>query len=229
MSNYYYVYILTDPRSQEPFYIGKGKGNRMHMHQLEACNANFPNKPHHDRIVEIIDDGLTILYTKIIDESTEVVALDLERKYIEKIGRVNQGSGPLLNITAGGQQGGNASARPINQYDLDGKFVASWKSAKEASERTSANRSYITQVCKRKQKSAGGFLWCYTGETPPIFSKKYYTPVIQYSIDNRKIAKFISLTEAQTTTGVELHNISECCRGKSKTAGGFIWKYLETY
>lgn len=49
--------------------------------------------------------------------------------------------------------------------------------------------------------------------------------MIQFSLDGNKVNEFISLTEAQLQTGVELHNISECCRGNSKTAGGYIWEY----
>lgn len=28
----YYVYVYIDPRNGEPFYIGRGKGNRMFSH-----------------------------------------------------------------------------------------------------------------------------------------------------------------------------------------------------
>ena len=30
--NYYYVYVLVDPINRIPFYVGKGKGNRMYQH-----------------------------------------------------------------------------------------------------------------------------------------------------------------------------------------------------
>ena len=29
----YYIYKLIDPRTGKPFYIGKGKGNRLHQHE----------------------------------------------------------------------------------------------------------------------------------------------------------------------------------------------------
>ncbi len=32
----YYVYLLRDPRTQRIFYVGKGKGNRINSHQLNA-------------------------------------------------------------------------------------------------------------------------------------------------------------------------------------------------
>jgi hypothetical protein len=32
----YYVYELVDPRTSRVFYVGKGRGKRMHAHEREA-------------------------------------------------------------------------------------------------------------------------------------------------------------------------------------------------
>lgn len=44
------------------------------------------------------------------------------------------------------------------------------------------------------------------------------------NIDTNTI--YESLTDAQRKTGVERHNISNCCKGKTKIAGGFHWKNI---
>ena len=39
------------------------------------------------------------------------------------------------------------------------------------------------------------------------------------------LATFPSLMEAERVTGIDKSNISKCCNGKYKSAGGYIWRY----
>ena len=50
-------------------------------------------------------------------------------------------------------------------------------------------------------------------------------PVIQYSLTGEKLAEYPSQREAERITSIMQVLISLCCRGKRKTAGGFIFKY----
>ena len=52
-------------------------------------------------------------------------------------------------------------------------------------------------------------------------------PVVQYTIDGKYVAEFESQAEAARKTKIHFGSISNCCLGRSKTAGGFIWKYKE--
>lgn len=51
--------------------------------------------------------------------------------------------------------------KPIQQYTLDNVFIREWESATTASEELNIIRQNITNCCKSKQKSAGGFIWRY--------------------------------------------------------------------
>ena len=51
--------------------------------------------------------------------------------------------------------------------------------------------------------------------------------IIQFSKNGDKINEFISLTEAGRKTDINNSHISQCCLGKRKSAGGFIWKYKD--
>ena len=53
----------------------------------------------------------------------------------------------------------NARAKPVLQHDLDGKFIAKYRSIKFASETTGAPRKCIQMACEGKLKTSGGFTW----------------------------------------------------------------------
>lgn len=51
--------------------------------------------------------------------------------------------------------------------------------------------------------------------------------IIQYSKDGEFIAEYPSIMEAERQTDISNSSICRCCKGKQKSAGGFIWKYKE--
>ncbi len=51
--------------------------------------------------------------------------------------------------------------------------------------------------------------------------------VIQLKKDGEFVAKYVSLHEADRQTDINFKNISLCCKGKRKTAGGFIWEFYQ--
>lgn len=55
--------------------------------------------------------------------------------------------------------------RPVLQYSLDGVFLNSFATAREAERETKVDHSTIARCCRNKQKTAGGFCWKYEEET----------------------------------------------------------------
>lgn len=51
-------------------------------------------------------------------------------------------------------------------------------------------------------------------------------PVIQYDLSGEPVAIYESYMAAERATHIRNGNISSCCQGKRKTAGGFIWRDL---
>ena len=51
--------------------------------------------------------------------------------------------------------------------------------------------------------------------------------ILQFSKDGEFIAEYPSIKEAERQTGCYHGNICNCCKGKYKSAGGFIWRYKE--
>ena len=51
--------------------------------------------------------------------------------------------------------------------------------------------------------------------------------VLQFSKNGEFIAEYQSIIEAERQTGCHQSLICECCKGKRKSTGGYIWKYKE--
>lgn len=62
----------------------------------------------------------------------------------------------------------------------------------------------------------------------PSMLNKGKCPVGQYTLEGVFIAQYESYTQAQKQTGIRSGNISLAARGKRHTAGGFIWKDIES-
>ena len=60
-----------------------------------------------------------------------------------------------------------------------------------------------------------------------IMTKVNGRKIHQYSNENRWIATFDSILLAEKATNIKRSNISHVLSEKSKTAGGFIWKYAD--
>lgn len=129
------------------------------------------------------------------------------------------------------------NSKKVCQYDLQGNLIKIWDCINDARRELSIDSNGISNCCRGIQKKAAGFIWRYAEDK---ITDEYITwcnelhtggnqkkPIAQYSLDNKFICLFNSITEAGTKTGVDKGSISACCRGKSKTAGGFIWKCYE--
>lgn len=55
----------------------------------------------------------------------------------------------------------NSQVKAINQYDLNGNYIASFPSAREAARKLNLDGSTIIKVCKGKNKTHGGFIFKY--------------------------------------------------------------------
>ena len=52
-------------------------------------------------------------------------------------------------------------SKSVSQFTKDGEFVNSFRSLLDAEKATGIANSSISNVCKGKRKSAGGFVWRY--------------------------------------------------------------------
>ncbi|HLX62043.1 MAG TPA: GIY-YIG nuclease family protein [Planctomycetota bacterium] len=86
----YYVYVLIDPRNNEEFYYGKGKGSRKDMHKWDESDSEKAQ-----RIAAIHKAKLEPIVRVIACELSEEYALLVEKTLLWKLGRnlTNQATG----------------------------------------------------------------------------------------------------------------------------------------
>lgn len=130
--------------------------------------------------------------------------------------------------------------KPVCQYDLQGNFIKEWESQTKASFDLNLRGSSISECCRGIQKTAGGFMWALKmGAVQMSISPHVKAPsmlresngkipkksVIQYTLGGDFLQRWKSMSSAAEAIKIHTESISRCCRGESKSAGGFIWKY----
>lgn len=132
----YYVYALIDPRTEKPFYVGKGKANRVFAHARDALEQTDATDKL-DTIRDIINAGQRVDYVIVQHGLNEETAFAVETALIDFAGRFDLG---LTNIALGHK----SSAFGIMTADeLQQKYVAEpLKSLGEGCVIININRTY---------------------------------------------------------------------------------------
>lgn len=93
-----YVYALIDPRDEKPFYIGKGKGNRVFSHVACALEDEVANNKY-DKIRDIKSSSSKVKHVIVRHGMTDKVAFEVESSLIDFIGYLDHFS--LTNEVSG--------------------------------------------------------------------------------------------------------------------------------
>lgn len=82
----HYVYLLIDPITGRPFYVGKGKRNRMFQHEQEAIDKPRSKSARLQRIIKIKAKGKEIEYKILRHGLTKEESIEVEAAIIDFIG-----------------------------------------------------------------------------------------------------------------------------------------------
>ena len=105
MNDRFYVYCLIDPRDNDVFYVGKGCGHRMFLHEKLVKKGILTNNNIllTKKIQSILNDNKNVIYKKLYTGLSSENAILKEINVIKSLGRVDLKTGNLFNLTDGGE------------------------------------------------------------------------------------------------------------------------------
>ena len=223
----YYVYAHIRLDKMEPFYIGKGKGERAY---------DLYRNDHHDAITDKYGHAVVIIADNLTEEEAYWVERDTIDDYVFNLGYGIDIKGhndydhelPHLTNRDWGGIGGKSGVKHSEEHN---KKIGEANKGKKRSEETKikigeANKGKKrSKETRRKMSKAKRKM---SDETKQKMSEAHNKKVI--CVTTGKI--FNSQTEASNYYNIVQKNISDCCRYKRKSAGKYNgqklqWKYLE--
>lgn len=142
--------------------------------------------------------------------------------------------------------------KPVLQFDIYGNFIKRYESVKEASNDTGINRKCIENSSRKRSKTASKFVWRYECDVTdlkidPVINKisgrkkggipwnkglKYpkgcgnsQKKVYQYDLKGNLLKEWECINLASDKLNINRSAIENCSLGKTKSSGGFIWRY----
>lgn len=116
--------------------------------------------------------------------------------------------------------------RTIYCYNLDGDLIDKYPSIQ-----------YVPEDGFSMEKVRSVITGEYATHNDHFFSFEYLEPrqididttykpkeIQQLTKEGELVSTFVSMSAAEQATGIRSGNISKCCNGKAKSAGGFIWR-----
>ena len=127
----------------------------------------------------------------------------------------------------------NNTTISVAQYKVDGTLVNIFSSLNEIYEKLGYYHKYIHNNLINKTATAYGYYWIFNNKdhkTQLIEKRKIvsiYMPVVQFSLQGDYIMTYSSAREAAEKLNLNSGAIRNNCIGKSKSSGGFQWKYIK--
>jgi hypothetical protein len=221
-----------------PFYVGKGRKNRIANH---FCNYSLKAKTFKNSIIKAIKNstGKNPPTLKIFENLTEQESFDIEEQIIKHFGRLDIQTGILSNHTDGrdGQSGCNrphlANRKEVYQYSLEGSFIRKWDSLMEVKEELDINVSNIP-TCIKRNGTCCNFRWSYTYLGEKLNNKIKSQMPIKHTevkqidpISGKILNVFFSIRDAIEKSNIPkitASGVDACLRGITQTHCGFKWE-----
>lgn len=114
----------------------------------------------------------------------------------------------------------------IYQFDLQGNYIAYYKTCQEASEKTGITKSSINDACNKKIRSSHGYYWSYEKRFEYVPKDSSDTAIACYEDDGTFVKVYASLAEASKKLNVSVSCLSRAIAGYRKHCVKLRWRYF---
>ena len=213
--------LNADIIEEDLIYYYKQIGKSYNLANGGSVNRGWKMSEEAKEKLRIINTGRTMS-----DEAKEKIRLS---KLGEK--NPNYGKSPSKETREKISKAGKGrGAKRVKQIDPEsGEVLKIWDSETEVCEFYKGNHSLINNAIKRNSLTKG-YYWKFEDDNTPLIKKKnpFSKEVEQIDKNTLEVIKvWDSLSEVERQLNISASNISNVCKGKRKTAGGFIWKMKE--
>lgn len=231
-----FIYCLKDPRDNSVKYVGKSNNpnKRLKEHINESKNIKTKKEKWINKLLSINEKPIV----EILKEINLGEHLIWEPFFIKKF---KQEGFKLVNDDENGLGtiGGkniktlkklqNQSKIKINQYDINGDFIQSFDSLREAEKKLNINHGNISKCCSGIYNHAGGFIFKKNSDTNKPKKLKIINAkpkkVLEIDLNDNIINEYNSISEASKITNIDAGNISKVCNNKLKKTKNRKFKF----
>lgn len=203
-----YIYkIINDINNKQ--YVGKTEltiEQRFKEHQRDAYRQRCEKRPLYSAMRKYGVEHFSIELLEETDNPSE-----REVYWIEKLDTFHNG----YNATKGGD------GKHYLDDELIIKTYLELQSCTDVAKKLNCHSESVSKVLKNANIPIV--------DSHKVIKQKYGKPVNQYDLKTHELLNtYLSLTEAEQAIGVEsgrIH-ISDCCRGRRKSAYGYYWQFV---
>lgn len=167
-----------------------------------------------EKIISLWEDGKSIKEIKeIIDCSSDTIYLTIK---------------DLDSYSPKESQIRSAKSKEVSQYDLNGNYIKTYHSIKEACEKNNISIDILSTYLNKNRIFCHDYLWSFEKKNKITPTRKWKAiPIKCIDKDTKEtICKFSSIMSAERWLNKKgaNSNIKKCLIGKYKTAYGYIWE-----
>ena len=215
-NNHGIIYKVINTETNE-IYIGATKNSideRKNDHIQKSNNGN--GYKFHNAISTYGANSFQWIQIDTAANNDELASKEI--KYISEYDTIKNGYNS--------DQGGGIK-KTVYKYNLDGSLNSTFEDLTSASNTIGVRKQDVSRACWNVNHALGGYLWSYEFKEKFIpDSDNRKKEVVQYCLDGKLLARYISASEASRKTGISKTCITRCSRGEREQSGGFFWKYI---